>query len=99
MLNWGCNCVDGESAEQAITLLGNKTLDILLVDYRLRGGSTGREAINDIRQHVGKNIPAIIITGDTSADRILEAQAVNALLLHKPASTAQLQRMMHKLLR
>jgi len=70
----------------------------MLVDYRLRNGLTGRNAIDSVRQALKINVPAIIITGDTAADRIKEAQAVDAMLMHKPASTRQLQRMMNTLL-
>ena len=56
-------------------------LDLMIVDYRLREGRTGRESIDDIRRTEGRKIPAIIITGDTATERIQEAQAVDALLL------------------
>jgi signal transduction histidine kinase len=98
MHNWGCECVSAENSHDAILQLGSKQPDILLVDYRLRDSKTGRDAIAEIRSHYLQNIPAIIITGDTATDRIKEAQAVDALLLHKPASTKQLQRIMRKLL-
>jgi signal transduction histidine kinase/CheY-like chemotaxis protein len=98
MLSWGCECIFVENSREGIQELGTKQPDILLVDYRLRDGKTGREAIDDIRSHYQQNIPAIIITGDTGTDRIKEAQAVDALLLHKPASAKQLHRMMRKLL-
>jgi signal transduction histidine kinase/CheY-like chemotaxis protein len=98
MLSWGCECVSVEDSIEGIQKLGSKRPDILLVDYRLRNGKTGREAIDEMRSHYQQNIPAIIITGDTGTHRIKDAQAVDALLLHKPASTKQLQRMMRKLL-
>jgi len=98
MLTWGCECVSGESAKQAIDIIGDRHIDVLLTDYRLREGLTGRDAIQDLRQHLKRQVPAIIITGDTGADLIQEAQSVDALLLHKPASTSQLQLMIRKLL-
>lgn len=98
MQSWGCICSSAENAKDGIAALGENDLDILLVDYRLRDGQTGRDAIDQIRKHFARQVPAIIITGDTSTERIKEAQAVDALLLHKPASTRQLQRMMRKLL-
>lgn len=96
--NWGCACFAAESATDALSLIGDHSIDIMLVDYRLREGLTGRAAIHDIREALGHAVPAIIITGDTAADRIKEAQSVDAMLMHKPASTKQLQMMMHKLL-
>lgn len=96
--SWGCQCIDAESASNAIQLVRQQSIDLMLVDYRLREGRTGREAIHDLRQHLNRLVPAIIITGDTGAERILEAQSADALLLHKPASANQLQRMMRSLL-
>ena len=96
--SWGCECLSAESAEQALKIIQNKKVDIMLVDYRLRDNKTGRDAIADIRQSLKQNTPAIIITGDTASERIKEAQAVDAILLHKPVSTKQLMRMMNHLL-
>jgi len=96
--SWGCQCLCAESIEQALKKIKNQSIDIMLVDYRLRNERTGSEAIELISRHLKKNIPAIIITGDTAADRIKEAQAVDAILMHKPVSTKQLMRMMNHLL-
>ena len=95
---WGCECIDAESAEDAIAMLHGTTIDLMLVDYRLREGKTGRDAINELRSTLPQSVPAIIITGDTGKDRIQEAQSVDALLLHKPASASQLQHMMRSIL-
>lgn len=100
MLSWGCKCVSGESASEVLDQLQSQTksVDLLLVDYRLRDEVTGKDAIQEIRTTTGENTPAIIITGDTASDRIAEAQTADALLLHKPASTRQLRRMMLSLI-
>ncbi len=98
MENWGCICISGESAEEVIEQMYGNHIDLLLVDYRLREGKTGRDAIESIRTHLDKHVPAIIITGDTASDRIAEAQSSDALLLHKPASTSQLRRIMASML-
>ena len=101
--NWGCRCFSGESAEEIIQSINKSDLagdqiDLALVDYRLRHGKTGKEAIEILRASIAPKLPAIIITGDTAANRIAEARAVDALLIHKPASTKQLRKMMQKLL-
>lgn len=98
MKSWDCQCIVSESAAQAVEAIQGIHIDIMLVDYRLRDGLTGRNAIDDVRHAIGHKVPAIIITGDTAAERIKEAQAVDAMLMHKPASTRQLQRMMNSLL-
>lgn len=98
MQTWGFTVVSEETVEQAIETLGARPADVLLVDYRLRENRTGREAIKEIRAHLKCRVPAIIITGDTNANLVKEAASVDALLLHKPASSCQLQSMLQRLL-
>lgn len=98
LLSWGCDCLIAESADEALALTNGKAPDLLIVDYRLREEKTGREAIELFRNKLDTNLPAIIITGDTAADRLREAQTSDALLLHKPVSSLELQRTMASLL-
>ena len=70
----------------------------MIVDYRLREEKTGREAIELLRNKLDESLPTIIITGDTAADRLREAQTSDNLLLHKPVSSSELQRTMPRLL-
>ena len=44
-----------------------------------------------LRSTLGSMVPAIIMTGDTSPQRLRDAQSTSALLLHKPVSTGQLR--------
>ena len=44
-----------------------------------------------LRAHWGPGIPAIILTGDTSPQRLRDAQSTAAVLLHKPVSPSQLR--------
>ncbi len=103
VVSWGCRCISADSAADALSQLKNHddekiSIDIILVDYRLRDNLTGGDAIKEIREFLGKKIPAIIITGDTSAERIQEAGEWDAELLHKPVSIDQLKKMMNDLL-
>jgi len=98
LLSWGCDCLIAESADEALALTKDNAPDLLIVDYRLREERTGREAIELLRTQFDTNLPAIIITGDTAADRLREAQKSDALLLHKPVAASELQRTMASLL-
>lgn len=90
---WGCQVFAAESADQALQLLLAEKIepDIILSDYRLREDKTGIEAIDTIRQFYNREIPAIIITGDTAPDRLREAKASGFHLLNKPVSSAKLR--------
>jgi signal transduction histidine kinase/ActR/RegA family two-component response regulator len=91
--HWGCRAITAESAEEALARLATEQIDpdAIVVDYRLRKGRTGAEAIDEIRQAVGRHVPALIVTGDTAPERLREASASGSLLLQKPVKPAQLR--------
>ncbi|MDH3688732.1 MAG: PAS domain S-box protein [Gammaproteobacteria bacterium] len=61
---------------------------IVVSDYRLPK-QNGVEVIKRVRELVG-DIPAIIMTGDTSAEEIEAAKLHNCRVLHKPVDTDKL---------
>ncbi len=99
--SWGSYCIAAESLDHALALKENNNTvpDILIVDYRLRENKTGGEAIIALRKHFKKKVPAVIVTGDTAADRLREAQEYDATLLHKPVVVSELQIAIKDLLR
>ena len=90
--SWGCLCTAAASAQAALAQYTAHTRppDLIITDYRLRHEETGKEALQVLRAHWGEHIPAIILTGDTSPQRLRDAQSTAALLLHKPVSSSQL---------
>lgn len=64
--------------------------DLIIADYRLEAKTTGSEAIKMIREIMGRDIPAIIITGDTAPERLREAQRSGFPMLHKPIRPEEL---------
>ena len=87
-----CHTLCAESAEQALKLLEVNEVepDIMVVDYQLLHGNTGDVAIDLVCQHFKRKIPAIIVTGDTSNESLLEARQRDFLLLHKPVDVREL---------
>ncbi|MDK3022080.1 hybrid sensor histidine kinase/response regulator [Cupriavidus taiwanensis] len=96
---WRCECRAVESEEQALAALAAFTPGLVLADYRLRGHRTGQQALDAIRQRLGRHVPAIIITGDTAADRLRTAHATGTALLHKPVVPQELQTAIDTLMR
>ncbi|MEO6291058.1 MAG: ATP-binding protein, partial [Burkholderiaceae bacterium] len=90
--DWGCECVAAESLEEALELARKQAPDLVISDYRLREQCTGIDAIAALRGLLGKDLPALLITGDTASDRLWEARASGIPLLHKPVSPSQLYR-------
>ena len=63
---------------------------LLISDFHLLDGSTGVEAVASIRSHFDANIPAFVVSGDTSKvvkdARLLD----NCTLMSKPVDTGRL---------
>jgi signal transduction histidine kinase/ActR/RegA family two-component response regulator len=91
LTSWGAWVEVAESSEQAVQLLARFSPQVVVADYRLRGHRNGREAIELVRARMGVYVPAIMVTGDTAPDRLLEAQGAGAVLLHKPVPASQLK--------
>ena len=90
--SWGCVVTLAGSEEEAVEKLKDcAPPHIIIADYRLREGKTGAQAIERLRGEFGKDIPALIITGDTDPERLREAQASGHTLMHKPVQPAKLR--------
>jgi len=72
---------------------------LVLADHFLPGNRTGAEAVELVRGHVGRPVPAIILTGDTTPERQAEAAAAGYRLLHKPVQVPALRAAVEELFR
>jgi signal transduction histidine kinase/CheY-like chemotaxis protein len=86
----------GRSAEEvmnahAAAKEGSASVGVIVADYRLKDHATGVEAIDALYDYLGRAVPAIIVTGDTSPARIKEAARSGHRLLHKPISGEDLR--------
>ncbi|WDZ81287.1 ATP-binding protein (plasmid) [Ensifer adhaerens] len=70
---------------------GGALVDLVLTDYRLEDGRTGIDAVRDVSHYLGRNVPALILSGDTSPARLREVNASGYRLLHKPLDAARLE--------
>ena len=95
-----CIVVAVESGQDASRLVVERGLKpaLIIADYRLREGKTGDAAIALIREEFNEDIPALIITGDTSPERVREASESGMMLLHKPVQPAELLSMVESFL-
>jgi PAS domain S-box-containing protein len=81
-----------ESAAEARKLIGQMAdmPALIISDFHLLDGSTGVEAITSIRKHYNADIPAFIVSGDTSKV-VKDARPVhNCTMMNKPVDTARL---------
>lgn len=86
--------ITAESIEDAMRKLSNNNQppSLVISDYRLRNETTGTSAIECIREEYNRDIPAIIITGDTRITDSSEIQDVAHHVLHKPIDISELQK-------
>ncbi|MBI2739225.1 MAG: response regulator [Rhodospirillales bacterium] len=70
---------------------GSPSVHLIVADYRLAGGVTGADAIQQVTAHLGYRVPALIVTGDTSPERLRELAASGYYVLHKPLAPDSLQ--------
>ena len=72
-------------AEARLLLADDAGVDALVLDYRLRHDETGIDVIQALRAE-GCRAPAVLLTGDTSPDKLRLLAATGLPVLHKPVA-------------
>jgi signal transduction histidine kinase len=97
---WGCCVLSAGSAADALQQAQDADfqIDAIIADYRLPDNINGAEAAAAIIKMARRVIPVVLVTGDTSPERIQEARASGHPLLHKPVKPAFLRSTIGKVL-
>jgi CheY-like chemotaxis protein len=88
----GFRVATAESAKEATAVVKHLAAapDLIISDFHLVDGSTGVEAVAMVREAFDRNIPAFIVTGDTSK-MVQEARSTeNCIIMNKPVNTDHL---------
>jgi CheY-like chemotaxis protein len=97
--SWGCRVVTVATPADALANLGPKSRpDLIISDYHLANAMTGIDAIKQLRAAYGE-IPAFLMSGDMSPERLREARERGHLLLYKPVSPMTLRAVVTRLLK
>jgi CheY-like chemotaxis protein len=98
--SWGHTVMTAGSGADMMALLAECPAcpDLVICDYRLRDGENGIAVIRQLQADYNEAFPALLITGDTAADRLAEAHQSGLKLLHKPVANARLQAAIEELL-
>ena len=90
---WGYEVICAADKEEALSLLGqqNRIPDGIIADYRLRDYKTGIEVVHAIHAEYNKIIPTLIVTGDSSVDKLREVNNSGFQVLHKPVAPIKLR--------
>jgi len=80
------------TATEALTLVREQGLrpDVLLCDYNLRGSPDGIATIRELRAALGRNVPAVVMTGDTRSQTVDSISAQGVSVLIKPFTAEEL---------
>jgi two-component system CheB/CheR fusion protein len=88
---------DGHKA-LGLVAQGSITPDLIVADYNLPKGLNGLEVIARLQGQARRAIPAIILTGDISADSLREIAGHDCVHLNKPVRARELTRVAQRLL-
>lgn len=97
---WDSRVIAATSGAEALALCSEeiKIPDLLICDYRLNLSETGLEVIANLRDEFNHPIPAILITGDISAQLSQDAASAGSILMHKPVQAEVLRNTVMRLL-
>ncbi len=100
MEDWHCVCLTAPSLGNARESLRTHSFepDLILSDYRLGQGVTGIDAIETIRADLQRDIPAVLMSGDTDPALVKSIRDQHYYLIHKPVKAMHLRKTMRMLL-
>ena len=89
---WNCDVVTASSGEEMKEKLAGlrRIPDLIISDYRLRGDENGIAVIEMLRDEFNLEVPALLVTGDTGAEK-WDREASGIPVLHKPLNPARLR--------
>ncbi|NJD24750.1 MAG: response regulator [Betaproteobacteria bacterium] len=93
---WGCDVLASESLAHARAAMATRDWvpHMAIADLRLRDGESGIAVLDALRAEAAGRLPALLITGDTSPERLQEIRESGYRFLHKPATAARLRALM-----
>jgi len=92
---WGHVVLTAGSLEEALERARARPApDLLLADYRLSHDTTGADTVDAVRSALGREIPAAIVSGDTSPETLRAIHARGLTLLHKPLDEQRLRELL-----
>jgi len=98
---WGCHVTVASGRAEAEQLVEQHGLgfDVIVADFRLRQHENGIDTVRHLRERMGEDVAALLISGDTAPERLREAHESGLPLLHKPVSAEKLQEALLEALR
>ena len=97
---WQCAVRSAIATDDALDLLGDTAWipDVVIADQHLDGGDLGSHTIAEVRDYLGRIVPALIVTADPSDAVVKAARMAGIELMRKPLKPAQLRALLAHLL-
>jgi len=81
---------DSAAAAEEIFALHGAEIDVVISDFHLGNGRNGLEVLEKLRAAAGRDLPAMILSGDTSPVLASIESVSRVMLLRKPVNARQL---------
>lgn len=94
--SWGCAFVSASNMREVFAAVDGLEgpPDAILTDLRLPGKVSGFDVIDRVRKLFKADIPAVVLTGETAPESLLEGQRRGCAFLHKPLHPGDLRRVL-----
>jgi signal transduction histidine kinase/ActR/RegA family two-component response regulator len=86
----GCHPHETQSTAEVALKVQHFRPDLMLADFRLKNHDSGIASIAALRER-WPGVPAVLVSGDTAPERLLEAQSAGVRILHKPLALPALR--------
>jgi len=97
LTKWGIDIALASSTQEALDTVDNFKPNLLIVDYYLSPEENGIDLANAVREKLGINIPAIMVTASQEEDLKSRCEEATIHLLHKPLKPAKLRALLQRL--
>jgi len=98
LTTWQCAVLCAGSLKEAVAMIADEEVDVILADYRLADGHTGFEVIETLNRKMGRQCKALIITGNVDPGELEKLRKSRYPVLSKPVSPATLRTTLHQLM-
>ncbi|EGG98814.1 PAS/PAC Sensor Hybrid Histidine Kinase [gamma proteobacterium IMCC2047] len=92
--SWGCIVYFGRNVNEVLRVTEENRdtpPDMIVADSWLPGDANGVEVVGQVRDMLGVNVPAVIVTGDMDEEHIREITGIGFPVLPKPVQPAKLR--------
>lgn len=90
---WGCTVMTAKSLGEVLEKIDStcQIPELILSDLSLQNGMTGIEVISRLQEQLGKSIEGILITGETTTEKLRLAKNSGLEVLQKPVKPIRLR--------